>query len=371
MSKGKRIKKIVLDLVARESLANPNVDRRLLAIELRHRIELMGEIPPTEETLIKMISNYRSKQPDDLDKPWTLAESVSRAFPVETTPFLLRIWRYSQAIDAPFSIRQAKWASYLGTVISNITDLYTWSDEYARYERGYALRQLDFTSCDLDGALMMTELEHAAAALLGKLIPVPILGGGNLKSPPSLNHYIEDAYAAARIAEFKALFVLRSKHPDQAQAIRDSCDNDWDVLPTLKELELTEEQIWAYVHWLTALCEGPKWRDMKRNEALNNIKRLRKWISEDLPAISQYLTQTILDLRRRKEKISFRDFPYRLELIPHDLVHKAGFTTESPDNLPGQWLQIINRVSKLKIPKETTRSSNKTSTVKTHSREEL
>jgi len=361
MSKGKRMKKTVVDFVARESFANPNADRRLLAIELRRRIELMAEIPPTEETLIKMISNYRSKGPDDLDKPWTLAESVLKGFAVETTPLLLRTWRFSQAMGYPFSIRQAKWASYLGTVISNVVDLYEWSRAYASFEIGYKLRELDFTSCDLDGALIMTMMEHAAAALLGKVVPVPLLGGATLVSPSSVNRSIEDAYGAARIAEHDALFVIRSKHPDLGQNIRDS-DDDWSVLPPLKELELTEEQIWIYVHWLTSLCKGPKWRDMERDEALENIKRLRQWISEELPKISYDISGSLLNLFERKEKISFKDFPYRLELIPQDLVERAGFTAQSPLNLPGQWPEAINRLSSLKIGKEKMESRNKKKT---------
>ncbi|MFC1848442.1 hypothetical protein ACFLXV_03945 [Chloroflexota bacterium] len=352
MSRGKKITKTVSDFIAREVSSHPNVDRRLLAIDLQHGIELMAEIPPTEETLMKMISSYRSKGSDDLDKPWTLAESLLLGFPIETTPSLLRTWRYSQALGKPFSIRQAKWASYLGTVISNISELYEWSYSYSSFEKGYKLRELDFNnSCDLDGSLMMSMFENATASLLGKIIPVPMFGGGILVSPSSVDRPIEDAYLASKTAEEEALSIIHSKSPDPSQASLDF-KSDLDLLPSLRELELNETQIWIYVHWLTALSKGPKFTQMRRDEVIDFINLFRIWVSEMLPKIIKDIFDSIDHTFEAKEKISLKVFPYRLDLIPHYFVEKAGFTAESPENSPGQWQETEKRLLSLKIGKQ-------------------
>ena len=172
MSRGKRLTKPVIDLVARESAASPETDRRALAARLQHRIGLMQEVPPSRETLVKMISGFRNCATDDADRPWTLAESVAEGFPPDATPTLLTMWRYCHALGKPFSVRQAKWAVYLRTVISSTTELVDWADLYATHEKAHALRNVPFDSSDADAALTMSAYEHATAVLLGKARPV-------------------------------------------------------------------------------------------------------------------------------------------------------------------------------------------------------
>ena len=76
MSRGRRISDSVIKLIIHEALANPDMPRRALAVRLKDTIERMGEPVPTEETLTKMISRFRTNPQDEFDSPWTLASST-------------------------------------------------------------------------------------------------------------------------------------------------------------------------------------------------------------------------------------------------------------------------------------------------------
>lgn len=362
MPRGPKMSNSVKDLILNESLRDRNNPRRALAADLQHTIRRMGEPVPSEDTLVKMISKYRVMSEDDLDKPWSIAKSSEYDLPAESTAALLKAWRYCQAMGKPFSIRQAKWATYLSPIISNTIDLADWSEHYSNFEKGYKLRGLKFTSLDLDAALIMSYNENAAATLTGKVIPIPLTGGTTLVRPESVNdsikYTIDEAYRAARIAEYEALSALRSKDIDPGQASREA-DFDWDVLPPFQELDLDEDLVWIYVHWLTALTRGPNWQGFERSQVIDIIKQLRKWASEQLPEMILNISHYILDSFLNKEEITLSDFPIRMDLIPTDIAEKVGFTGKTPFDSPGQWSDTYIRLANLAIGKERMENRNK------------
>ena len=242
-------------------------------------------------------------------------------------------------------------------MITNTADLVQWSENYTNFEKGYKLRDLEFTSCDLDAALTMSMYENATAFLLGKVVPVTLLGGGILVRPESVKDSIEDANSAARIAEYDALNILRSGYSDRAKAVRES-DDDWDALPPIKELNLTEAQIWVYVHWLNALTNGPKWSRMERSKVLDNIMQLRYWVSENLPKIQARTSKSVVKLIENKDNVSFSDL-FPTDLIPQQLIEQSGFTAHSFVFSSAQWRATIERMVNLGVGTEKLETSKK------------
>ena len=131
-------------------------------------------------------------------------------------------------------------------------------------------------------------------------------------------------------------------------------------LAPLKELKLPVECIWAYTHWLAALSKGPRWRKMQRHEILDMMKRLREWVSK-LPSLQEQVVESLQKLIEQKKSIEFRDFPFRLEFVPVELVREAGFSAESPLNSPGNWRTMLEREEALEKNKHKLERHNRQS----------
>jgi len=349
MSHGKRISKAVNELIAKEAISNPKMDRRLLAAELQHRIELMLEPVPTEETLTKMISKYRNQEHDDLDKPWSLSKSKRMGISPESTPVLLRLLKYNISLESLFTIRDAKWASYLGTIITDIGELDTRVKQYSLAERVYKSLGEDFNSFDLDSALTMSDVELSTMTILGKIAPFPTIVGHIFDRPSSFVSSPEDSHEASAMAEYEALVSLRFTDDTLntfKNALSESSD-DWGILPSIKEMNLTEDIVWVYVYWLQTLINGPKWRKLKRDEAIDTIKKLREWTANFSNNKTEIL-KAWYKLAHSKGKLHPMDVFSRVDFLPFELLKKAGYYADnSPSSIPGNWPALNKRMNKL------------------------
>ena len=343
MSRGSRLSETVQILITEEALAHPNTPRRALAVKLQDMIAGMGQPVPEEDTLVKMISRARNKFEDTLDRPWSLAVSVDEHLPPSATMALLKAWRMTQALDEPFPTREARWLAYLSGVMCDTGALLYWANKYAAYEKSYKLLLGRFDSCDLDAALVMDPCVCSIASLLGNVMPIPAPGTpvGVMIRPQEVQDCERDAYFAAAVAELRALTAM-SVDDAKADGIPVQMPNVAKELAPLKELKLPVECIWAYTHWLAALSKGPRWRKMQRHEILDMMKRLREWVSQ-LPSLQEQVVESLQKLIEQKKSIEFRDFPFRLEFVPVELVREAGFSAESPLNSPGNWRTMLER----------------------------
>ena len=370
MSRGRRISDSVIKLIKQESLANPDMPRRALAVKLQETIERMGEPVPTEETIIKMISKTRNQAPDPQDEPWTLSASIANGFSPEFTPILLRAWKYALSLEMPFTIREAKWLIYLSHVIPDFMRLLFWAKIYASEERVHKLLELEgeFTSFDLDAALTMTVFEYFSLSALGKtMISPPVSWAGILRRPQPFNSYKEDTYTAASTAENSALDLLKIQDiSDDSTSHISKAESD--ILRPLKELELPEELVWVYTYWLIALKKGPRWSSLHFSEALDIIIKLRQWISQfvkPLPDITKHLLR-VYDCTSAFEaqkllNIRLTDFSW----APNELLHLAGYTIDTPFTSPGNWPAMLNRIldyfyKSSKYKRKTQNTKNKT-----------
>lgn len=343
MSQAPRLSDTVRELITKAVLDNPDMPRHALAKKLEGVISATGQRVPSEDTLVKMISSTRTKFGAKPDRPWSLAVSLDENLPPSVTMALLKAFRMTQALDEPFPTSEARWVAYLSTVISDTGALLYWANQYATYEKSHKLLHGIFDSCDLDAALVMDPCEHAIAALLGKVMPVPAPGTevGVLLRPNQIQDSEQDAYFAAAVAEQRALNPISANDPRPPGTPLQIPDETKQLSP-LKELNLPVHAIWVYTHWLTALSKGPKWRKMRRQDILDMMEHLRQWTSS-LPDLQEEVGKSLQELIDQKKAIHFRDFPYRLEFVPHHLVKKAGFPADSPLTSPGNWGRIHDR----------------------------
>ncbi len=333
MSRGRRISDAVKELIFNEAIEQPNKDRTLLAHELLDKIDKMGEYKPDIETLKRAISYYRNQPLHPLDKPWSLATSSHYNFSPDSTPTLLRVRKLCLALDSQFTIRQAKWVTYLSYIISDVVRLKDWSEYYAGLERAYNLmhREEDFITSDLDSILSMSPLEYATQCFLGNTWPE--INNKNLLVRPTPGvKFIEDSYAAAEQAESNA---LSSYEPNI----------DRDVISPLKKSDLSEDVIWVYTYWLTTLTNGPKWKSFDKQQAIDIINHLREW-ANNFQILKPVMAKTLLDLVDTDVNIQLLSTFNTDGFTPYSLLLQAGYF-ETPSDIPGHPDKLIKRVVRL------------------------
>lgn len=108
----KAMKPSIKSLIAKRAIENPTLDRTILANQIIDEINNMGEIPPTIDTTIHYISDFRGKLTED--KPWNTATLKEEPISYEALPWLMAIqeWR-KEYISKPLTIREAKWFNRL------------------------------------------------------------------------------------------------------------------------------------------------------------------------------------------------------------------------------------------------------------------
>ena len=108
------IKQLIINQAVHDSKTMP---RRALAVRLQELIQNMGDNTPTEETLVKMISEARNKQPSELEKPWCIGACDYYNIPSEMIPIIIKTQKlktveHEEALGE-ITIREAKWIARL------------------------------------------------------------------------------------------------------------------------------------------------------------------------------------------------------------------------------------------------------------------
>lgn len=159
-NRGPRISPSIKKLIASEVIRCPGKPRAVLAVELKDIIERMGERPPGDDTLMRMISAQRNKEPKPLDKPWQLGFMREYDISPQAVPYICRVQEWAAIKkEAEVTVRQALWISRLYAL--RIKDIYRASEEeishlwtvshlYAYYEIICEISGVDFDTTELD-----------------------------------------------------------------------------------------------------------------------------------------------------------------------------------------------------------------------------
>jgi len=126
------IKPHIKQLIYAQALQYKNIPRFALAVDLKKLIEEMGEVSPTEETMMKLISESRNHPVSDLDSPWSLGCLAKYDIPPEALPIV--IWIYEKRLreeEQHFTIREVLWIARLHKVIDDPIFLERFASAYA------------------------------------------------------------------------------------------------------------------------------------------------------------------------------------------------------------------------------------------------
>jgi len=109
------VRQLIISQAIHDSKTMP---RRALAVRLQELIERMGEVSPTEDTLARMISEARNKQPSELEKPWNIGSCAQYNILPDIIPILIKIQKLKAAEDkegslGEITIREARWIARL------------------------------------------------------------------------------------------------------------------------------------------------------------------------------------------------------------------------------------------------------------------
>ena len=151
------IKPHIKALIFRKAVQNKGIPRLALAVELKNLIEEMNEVPPSEETMLRMISEAHNCPEGPLDKPFCLGALVENPIPPEALLTVMGVWAQYRKQGDTFTIREALWVSRLSSVLSefekvgdknrNLGNLVQW---YAIRERAYEAIGKDIDTSELD-----------------------------------------------------------------------------------------------------------------------------------------------------------------------------------------------------------------------------
>ena len=105
------VRQLIISQAIHDSKTMP---RRALAVRLQELIERMGEVSPTEDTLVRMISEARNKQPSELEKPWSIGACAYYNIPPDIIPILIKIQKLKalenkEGSPGEITVRESRW----------------------------------------------------------------------------------------------------------------------------------------------------------------------------------------------------------------------------------------------------------------------
>ena len=112
----KDVRRLIISQAAHDAR---NMPRWLLAARLKEMIEKLGFDPPTDETLVKMISKARNKQPREIEKPWSIGACSYYNIPHDMVPLLIKMQKLmaengdDKDVPKVLTIREARWMARL------------------------------------------------------------------------------------------------------------------------------------------------------------------------------------------------------------------------------------------------------------------
>jgi hypothetical protein len=125
------VRQLIISQAIHDSKTMP---RRALAVRLQELIERMGEVSPTEDTLARMISEARNKQPSELEKPWSIGACAQYNIPTDIIPILIKIQKLKAVEDeegslGEITIREARWIARLYPAVEPLISKSAFDDD--------------------------------------------------------------------------------------------------------------------------------------------------------------------------------------------------------------------------------------------------
>jgi len=97
----------------------PYRSRSAVARAIRCKLKEQRKMVPSQATVEKKISEYRKREPDDKESPWSVFDIANPKYtiPSEALPTVLKMWAYERVtFRRQLTIRQALWVARLYSV---------------------------------------------------------------------------------------------------------------------------------------------------------------------------------------------------------------------------------------------------------------
>ncbi len=275
----------------------PDVSAKVICQKLGGRLAGKKSSLPTERTVRNILARSGSLKQEDIDGPWSLGASASYDIPAEASSDLLKIWKWSVMAGRNFTIREAKWAARLRSIV-RFENLLFFASMYAIQER-MCKDNKKFNTSNLDAWLIFERSEvwiYHLLVISGKF--AGIFGGDKL----------EEFYGNAWLDWIgdpgKSIEGILNISPKHIQT-------------------LSKEADMVYAFWLRLLSRGPRW-DGLTDEAKNSIaQRLHNEVPAKESMIRRALTsdKKFLDILAGEREY--------VGLPSKELLKEAGIEEES------------------------------------------
>jgi len=112
----KEVRRLIISQAVHDARSMP---RWPLAARLKDLIEKMGYKSPSDETLVKMISEARNKQPREVEKPWSIGACSYYNIPHDMIPVLIKTQKLkaeygdNEDVSTVLTVREAQWIARL------------------------------------------------------------------------------------------------------------------------------------------------------------------------------------------------------------------------------------------------------------------
>ena len=97
----------------------PYRSRSAVARAIRSKLKEQQKMVPSQSTVEKKISEYRKREPDDKERPWSVFDIANPKYTIlsEALPTVLRAWAHERVTyRRPLDIREALWVARLYSV---------------------------------------------------------------------------------------------------------------------------------------------------------------------------------------------------------------------------------------------------------------
>lgn len=252
-----------------------------------------------------------------LDEPWTMLSLAKGDIPSTAIPEVVDVWRYCISTDEFFSIRQAKWVSYLYHFITDTTLLWYWSRMYTDYELVSLASKESIDTRLEDSNLLFGFWERKTLGATDYYKGMEYFSRKRL-----LIHKANDGGIAEELMhgiEGIESMIFEDRINDRDDKLSSLIAD----LPSFDSLGLSLEAKLVYLRWFTYITKGSKWSELSAEEAFEIIKELRQWVLSNQEKILSIEKINTPELDKRG---TFGDFLVsQSPIMPAKLLDRVGY----------------------------------------------
>lgn len=283
----------------------PKIDEKQLRDAIKEKL-------PSYDTVRPFCKKW--KEPDVLDKPWSLGAPDETGISCEATVDLLDVWKYCLAIGHTFTIREAKWVARIRTAIQASENIYQYrgallfgyAHEYAIRERISKILKSHMDTHDIDSNLCFQERDWDWVVFRAMGI-IPRLSTKYFNKELSEHNFLGIYF---NTASYVAEQNMPNVDPNRIKGLAQ---------------ELSDKQAYMFAALLSYLSKGHLWKELSIMEHLPILDYLTDLVTKELVDEESFHTKGIY---MQLDVSNWRDRPNGLtpeDVLSPDLLELVGY----------------------------------------------